>query len=74
MNRARLRPVTQVRDRVTREALPLRRRCRTSLLYSDAIHKLGMADHGRECLLCHAHPLPAYSGADLPKCCSPVRS
>ena len=24
--------------------------------------------------LCHAHPLPAHPGADLLKCCSPVRS
>jgi hypothetical protein len=23
--------------------------------------------------LCHAHQLPAHSGADLPKCCSLVR-
>jgi hypothetical protein len=24
--------------------------------------------------LCHVHPLPAHPGADLPKCCSLVRS
>jgi len=49
------------------------------LLYSDAIHKLGMADNGPGMLTVSRLPatcylLPAHSGADLPKCCSTVRS